>query len=112
MPVPSAHVTIAGPDRSIQTADTEDSGVARFPAVAPGSHQLTVVAVVAKGFDDLTTTINAASAGETGIDATLSPIHSESITVQGVIETPLEEANTQRSSSASKSRIFPTIRAP
>jgi len=109
MPVPSAHVTIAGPDRSIQTADTEDSGVARFPAVAPGSHLPTVVA---KGFDDLTTTINAASAGETGIDATLSPIHSESITVQGVIETPLEEANTQRSSSASKSRIFPTIRAP
>ncbi len=90
-PVLNAAVTVAGPEQLKQTATTADSGVARLSGVTPGRHPLSVSA---KGFDDLTTDIEMGTSGETDIEAALSPIHTESITVQGVIETPLEEANT------------------
>jgi hypothetical protein len=92
-PVPGASVTLGAADRSIQAADTNESGMARFPAVEPGRHALSIVA---RGFDNLTTNIDVdpGTTGETAIEAILNTIHTESITVQGVIETPLEEANT------------------
>ena len=92
-PVPNASVTLGASNRSSRAADTSESGAARFPAVEPGRYSLSVVA---RGFDDLTTDIdiNAGPAGEANVEAILNTIHTESITVQGVIETPLEEANT------------------
>ena len=92
-PIPDASLTLGALGQSIRAATTSESGVARFPAVEPGRHSLSVVA---KGFDDLATDIdiNAGTTVETNIEAILNTIHTESITVQGVIETPLEEANT------------------
>ena len=92
-PVPGASITLSAANQTIQAAETGETGAARFPAVEPGRHALSVVA---KGFDDLTTDIDIAAGvtGETAIEAILNTIHTESITVQGVIEAPLEEANT------------------
>ncbi len=90
--VPEANITLSAPDQSILTADTDKSGIARFPEVGSGHRML---GVVAKGFDDLTTGIDIGPGKtETTIEAILTTIRSESITVQGVIEAPLEEANT------------------
>ena len=85
-----------------RSAVTEDSGIARFTDVAPGKYRLTIVA---KGFDQLSTDVDVnpaetadggASIAVASIDATLTTGtgRTDSITVQGVIDTPLEEANT------------------
>ena len=78
----------AAEDLNIQT---EAAGTARFADLAPGKYRMTILA---NGFDDLTTDIVADAAAENRIDAILNTAHTDSITVQGVIETPLEEATT------------------
>jgi len=72
-------------------AQTEAAGVARLADLAPGKYRMTILA---NGFDDLTTDIVVDAAAENRIDAILNTAHTDSITVQGVIETPLEEATT------------------
>ena len=63
--------------------------------LAPGPYRLTILA---KGFDELTTDVDVERANDSGavVEAILSTggVHTDSITVQGVIDTPLEEANT------------------
>lgn len=69
---------------------TEASGVAQFRDVATGKHTLNISA---SGFDELTTEVSVEPPGDNRVDATMSPAHTDSITIQGIIETPLEEAN-------------------
>jgi hypothetical protein len=102
-PIPKATVTVrptpgasAAPKLSPETLETNAAGEARFPAILPGRYR---ISIVAKGFDELTTDIDVASSPDlpgASIDAVLTNVgaHTDSITVQGVIDTPLEEANT------------------
>jgi hypothetical protein len=94
-PIPNADLTLrSGSPQAGETpltTGTNESGLGRFSDLRPGRYRLTITA---KGFDDLTTDVIVEAAGETPIDAILSPVHTDSITVQGVIEAPLEEANT------------------
>jgi len=100
--VPNASVTVesipgnpASPRISQRTVATSESGEARFTGLAPGSYRLTILA---KGFDELITDVDVEPANDNGaaVEAILSAggVHADSITVQGVIDTPLEEANT------------------
>jgi len=82
------------------TTQADGSGDAHFTGLAPGRYRLTIVA---KGYDELTTDVDVNppesindAAGTTVIDAilTMGGTRTDSITVQGVIDTPLEEANT------------------
>jgi hypothetical protein len=84
--VPGAKVVLGE-----STAHTSDDGIARLPEIPPGKHSLKISAV---GFEELTTDIETDPSAENRIDAILSAVHTDSITVQGVIETPLEEATT------------------
>ena len=104
--VPNAAITVqpvpgdpASPKISPRVVETGASGEARFTDLAPGRYR---VRILAKGFDELTTDVavtpavgNAATPGAS-VEAILSTggLHTDSITVQGVIDTPLEEANT------------------
>ncbi len=102
-PVPQATVTLeASPGNPppggkftprIQSAN--ETGTVRFANLAPGRYLLNVVS---KGFDELTTNIDVevTDTGPDTIDAVLTPVgtRTDSITVQGEIETPLQEANT------------------
>jgi hypothetical protein len=87
----------AGGKFAPQSAVTDDSGTARFTGIAPGKYRLSLVA---KGFDDLSTDVDVDPAETpdafTSIDAivTTGAARTDSITVQGVIDTPFEEANT------------------
>ena len=79
-----------------QTVETSVSGEARFANILPGRYRVTILA---KGFDELTTDVDVEPSADTPgtmIDAILTTVgaHTDSITVQGVIDTPLEEANT------------------
>jgi hypothetical protein len=80
-----------------RAAQTEDSGVARFADVAPGRYRLSIKA---KNFDELATDVEVnppeGAGGTTNIEAILTTeaTRTDSITVQGVIDTPLQEANT------------------
>jgi Carboxypeptidase regulatory-like domain len=80
-----------------RTAQSDDSGIAHLTDLAPGLYRLTIIA---KGFDELSTdvTVNRPEdvVAGTQIDAILTTVgtHADSITVQGVIDTPLQEANT------------------
>ena len=69
---------------------SDAAGLARITELRGGRHRLTILA---KGYDELTTDVDVADGGETSIDAILSEVRTQSITVQGVIEVPLEEAN-------------------
>jgi len=104
--VPSAAVTVqsvpgdpASPKISPRVVETGASGEARFMDLAPGLYRVTILA---KGFDELTTDVAVEPATDNGatpgasVEAILSSggIRADSITVQGVIDTPLEEANT------------------
>jgi hypothetical protein len=78
------------------TVLTNAAGEARFPNILPGRYRVTIEA---KGYDDLTTDIEVQPSVDqpsTTVDALLTPAgsHTDSITVQGVIDTPLAEANT------------------
>jgi hypothetical protein len=90
-PVSGATVRLRGPAESLTSAQTGEAGSARLPNIAPGKYRMTILA---SGFDELTTDIEADASLENRIDAILSATHTDSITIQGVIETPLEEANT------------------
>ncbi|HEX4274756.1 MAG TPA: carboxypeptidase regulatory-like domain-containing protein [Bryobacteraceae bacterium] len=87
----------SSPAISPHTTETSASGEAKITGLAPGRYRVTIAA---KSFDELTTDIDieppSADAPATAIDAILTTggAHKDSITVQGVIETPLEEANT------------------
>src|ERR1019366_3600021 len=74
-----------------RVARADSNGTARITGITGGRFRLPILA---KGYDELTTDVDVAAAGETPIDAILSEARTESITVQGVIEAPLEEANT------------------
>jgi len=74
-----------------RVAEADSAGVARIKGLTAGRYRLTILA---KGFDELTTDVDVGPEGETSIDALLSEARTQSITVQGVIEAPLEEANT------------------
>lgn len=89
--VKSAFVMLGVADANGLKTATDDSGTARFDAVAPGKHLLTVAA---RGFDDLATDITTTASIENRIDAILNSEHRESITIQGVIDTPFAEATT------------------
>jgi hypothetical protein len=89
--VPGAKVTLEAPGSGSKTAETGETGQARINGVQPGHYQLTIAA---SGFDDLSTNLEVVPSGDNIIEAILSAIHTESITVQGVIDTPLEQANT------------------
>ena len=71
------------------TAATDAAGLARFANITPGKYRLSIFA---NGFDELTTDVTADASSENRIDAVMTAAHTDSITVQGVIETPLEEA--------------------
>jgi hypothetical protein len=92
--IPKATISIqtspAAKPRSIQTGE---SGEARLADIPPGRYHLTIAA---KGFDELTTDVDVEATGDTAIEAILTTgaAHTDSITVQGVIDTPLEQANT------------------
>jgi len=87
------------PNISPRVVETDLSGEARFTDLAAGSYRVTILA---KGFDELTTDVDvipatdSAAAPGASVEAILTTggIHADSITVQGVIDTPLEEANT------------------
>src|SRR5579863_8881635 len=103
--VPKAVITVqsvpgnpASPRISPQIVETSASGEARFTDLAPGRYRVTILA---NGFDELTTDVDIGPTTGDGtvpgasIEATLTTgAHTDSITVQGVIDTPLEEANT------------------
>src|ERR1700677_737315 len=83
-----------------RSTQTDDSGQVHFADLAPGRYRLTILA---KGFDELSTNVDvtapdadAAGLSANSIDAivTTGGTHTDSITVQGVIDTPVEEANT------------------
>ncbi len=102
-PVASATVTVqavptAPPEQKVapRIVQTSAAGEARFPDLQPGRYRVTILGA---GFDELTTDIDVeptADSPGTTIDAILTSggTHTDSITVQGVIDTPLEEANT------------------
>jgi hypothetical protein len=104
-PVPRAAVTVqsvpanpASPKISPRVIETDASGDARFTALVPGLYRLTILA---KGYDELTTLVTVDSPTDNrtpgaSVEATLTAggIHGDSVTVQGIIDTPLEEANT------------------
>ena len=87
----------ASPRISPRNVETGDSGEARFTGLAPGPYR---VSILAKSYDELTTDIDVAPPTDNhtpgaSVDAILTAgSHTDSITVQGVIDTPLEEANT------------------
>ena len=106
--VPQASVTLqappgappAGGKFTPRAAETDDSGVSHFTDVAPGRYRLSIKA---KSFDELATDVDvsppedaATAISATRIEAILTAgaTRTDSITVQGVIDTPLEEANT------------------
>jgi hypothetical protein len=87
--------TLAGKGAA-QTVTTNAAGEARFARILPGRYRVTIGA---PNYDELTTDVDVnptADEPSTAIDAVLTPTgaHTDSITVQGVIDTPLEEANT------------------
>ena len=69
--------------------ETDDTGTARFADVVAGKHRLKIAA---RGFDELATDISTDVSVENRIDAVLNAAHTESITIQGVIDTPFAEA--------------------
>jgi hypothetical protein len=87
----------ASPRISPRNVETGESGEARFSGLAPGPYR---VSILAKSYDELTTDIDVAPTTDNhnpgaSVDAILTAgSHTDSITVQGVIDTPLEEANT------------------
>lgn len=89
--VAGAAVTVRGPAEEQAGSQTSEAGIARIANIAPGKHRLTILAA---GFDELTTDIETDASPENRIDAILSAAHTDSITIQGVIETPLEESTT------------------
>ena len=89
--VAGALVMLGPEDANPPHADTDRSGNARFNDVPAGKHVLTIAA---RGFDELSTDIETSTTIENRIDATLSTPRMESITIQGVIDTPFAEATT------------------
>ena len=89
--ISGAVVKIAGGIAPVQPVETDAKGVARFADIAPGKYRLSILAV---GFDELTTDVIVDSSAENRIDAVMSAAHTDSITVQGVIDTPLDESTT------------------
>jgi hypothetical protein len=86
----------ASPRISPRNVETGESGEAKFTGLAPGPYR---VSILAKSYDELTTDIDVAPTTDNTPGASIDAIltagsHTESITVQGIIETPLEEANT------------------
>jgi hypothetical protein len=101
-PVAGAEVTvkslpvISSTKETPQRIGTNAAGEARFQTIAAGHYRVTIAA---PNYDELTTDVDVNPTFEepsTTIDAILTPAgtHTDSITVQGVIDTPLEEANT------------------
>ncbi|MDP9055287.1 MAG: TonB-dependent receptor [Acidobacteriota bacterium] len=102
-PVANASVTVQSAPNSPELrkimpvkAETSGAGEARFPNIQPGRYRVTIRAA---GFDELVTDVDVEPTLDnpgTTIDAivTSGGAHTDSITVQGVIDTPLEEANT------------------
>lgn len=103
--VPDATLTLQSPPGNPspgvkftpRTTQSNQSGAAHFANLAPGSYHL---AIQAKGFDELATIVvvnpPAETTNATSVDAILTAAgtRTDSITVQGVIDTPVEEANT------------------
>lgn len=98
-PVPHASLSVqaSGRNAPVRTTQADDSGTAHFTNLAPGTYRLTITA---KGFDDLDTNVEVnppqEGAQASAVEAILTNggTRTESITVQGVIDTPVEEANT------------------
>lgn len=97
-PVSGATVTVTSipPKGPVQKVNTSGAGEARFSTILSGHYRVTIEA---SNYDELTTDVDVnptADQPSTTIDAILTPAgaHTDSITVQGVIDTPLEEANT------------------
>jgi hypothetical protein len=93
--IPGATVRLEsiGPEmkKAVHSGETDGAGVARFSDLPSGKYRLNILA---GGFDELTTDVMTDPATENRVDAVMSAAHTESITVQGVIDTPLEEATT------------------
>jgi hypothetical protein len=103
--VPRASVTLLAPPGAPppggkftpHATETDDSGVSHFIDIAPGRYRLSIQA---KNFDDLTTDVDVSTSDDAATAANIEAIlttgatRTDSITVQGVIDTPLAEANT------------------
>jgi hypothetical protein len=90
-PVSGATVTVRSPGGFSQNGTTGPSGEIRFDDLAPGSYK---VSISANGFSELMTEIYLAAAEEQRLDAIVSPgtARTDSITVQGAVEAPLEQS--------------------
>ncbi len=89
--IPGATIVAAMGKTVAHRADTDANGTVTFTGITPGKYKLSILA---NGFDELTTDITVDTGSENRIDAAMTAAHTDSITVQGVIETPLEEATT------------------
>jgi hypothetical protein len=92
-PVAGAAITVQGPGIPPRTVLSNAQGQAQFTGLAPGQYRVTIAA---KGFDELTSLVDVDTDAPASVEAILTPAgaRTDSITVQGVIDTPLEEANT------------------
>ena len=83
-------MTLESADHSLRRNAAASAGGVRFDDVPTGAYQLSIEAT---GFARLTTNFTTAASGDNSIDATLTPVstHNDSVTVQGAMETPLEE---------------------
>ena len=88
-PLASASVTLESADHSLRRTSAGAPTV-RFDDLPSGTYQLSIEAT---GFAPLTTNFTTAASGDNSIDATLIPVseRNDSVTVQGAIESPLEE---------------------
>ena len=87
-PVTNANVTIHAA-LSSQTSTSDPKGQAHFASLEPGPYQ---VSIQAEHFQELTTDVIITTGLDARIDATLTAIHAESITVESDNDLPLERA--------------------
>lgn len=90
-PVAQARIDLRPSQGSARTGSTDAAGELRLADLAPGSYQLRISA---SGFAELTTDVTLAAGPPNRVDVTLTPSmnRSESVTVVGVSESPLEQS--------------------
>ncbi len=88
-----AAAALVSKDKSIQRTGKAQEGSVRFGDLRPGSYQLTIEAA---GFEKISLAVDVVPAVENSIDAILAApaAHAESITVQGSVETALDQGPT------------------